>query len=334
MQEQKENFIQNQGIENTDSIDIKAELGKYLVHWRWFVFGALVTLSVAYTYLRYATPQYSVSGAIMIKDNNKSGISSELAAFEDLGIIGGSSANNTDNEIYILKSRKIIGNAVDSLGLTLSYFVDGRVRRTEVYKQTPVAIDFIKEEPNFIEKDTAFVISIIDKDNFEFKNLEGDVTSMAMFNTAIESQKGTFKVRLFQPFTEEMRNKTVLVTMSGRNKVIDRYRSRINVSAIDKNSSVLNLTLTDAIKIKAEDILNELVKQYNIDAIKDKNIVSEKTKDFIEDRLQSIGSNLGVIQDNVKNYKIKFGITGLSEEGSIALQSASVNNQKIVQLES
>ena len=117
-----------------------------------------------------------------------------------------------------------------------------------------------------------------------------------------------------------MRNKTVLVTMSGRNKVIDRYRSRVNVSAVDKNSSVLNLTLTDAIKIKAEDILNELVKQYNIDAIKDKNIVSEKTKDFIEDRLQSIGSNLGVIQDNVKNYKIKFGITGLSEEGSLALE--------------
>ena len=157
---------------------------------------------------------------------------------------------------------------------------------------------------------------------------------MAMFNTVIESQKGTFKVRLSQPFTEEMRNKTVLVTMSGRNKVIDRYRSRINVSAVDKNSSVLNLTLTDAIKIKAEDILNELVKQYNIDAIKDKNIVSEKTKDFIEDRLQSIGANLGVIQDNVKNYKIKFGITGLSEEGILALQSASVNNQKIVQLES
>ena len=131
-----------------------------------------------------------------------------------------------------------------------------------------------------------------------------------------------------------MRNSEVIVSIRGRNKVIDSYRSRINISAVDKNSSVLNLTLQDAVKTKAEDVLNELVKQYNIDAIQDKNIVSEKTKDFIEDRLKSIGTNLGLIQDNVKNYKIKFGITGLSEEGSLALESASVNNQKIVQLES
>ena len=34
----------------------------------------------------------------MIKDNKQSGISAELAAFEDLGIIGGGSANNPDNE--------------------------------------------------------------------------------------------------------------------------------------------------------------------------------------------------------------------------------------------
>ena len=72
--------------------------------------------------LRYSTPKYSASTSIMIKDNQKSGISKELEAFKDMGIVGGGSTNNTDNEIEILKSRKIIGNVVDSLNLTISYF--------------------------------------------------------------------------------------------------------------------------------------------------------------------------------------------------------------------
>lgn len=63
-----------------------------------------------------------------------------------------------------------------------------------------------------------------------------------------------------------------------------------------------------------------MLRQYNIDSIKDKNIVSEKTKDFIQDRLKSMGLDLSIIQDNVKEYKTKFGITGLSKEGGLVLE--------------
>jgi tyrosine-protein kinase Etk/Wzc len=115
MQEPKENLVFNQEFESNDTINLRDELGKYLTHWKWFVIGAILALIGAYMYLRYTTTQYSAITSIMIKDNQKSGISAELAAFEDLGIIGGGSANNPDNEIEILKSRKIIGNVVDVL---------------------------------------------------------------------------------------------------------------------------------------------------------------------------------------------------------------------------
>jgi capsular exopolysaccharide synthesis family protein len=334
MQEQKENSIAGQIADTTDTINIREELEKYLVHWKWFVFGGVMALAIAFTYLRYVTSQYSASASIMIKDNSKSGISSELAAFEDLGIIGGGSANNPDNEIEILKSRKIIGNVVDSLQLTSSYFMEGRIKRTEVYNQSPIFLEFIKKNFLAIEKDTAFVVVALDESNFEFKTLEGDLILASKFNEIIDSKLGLFKIRSLHVFKEGSRNNEVLISLRGRNKVIDSYRTRIAISAVDKNSSVLGLSLQDAVKEKAEDILNELVQQYNIDAIKDKNIVSEKTKDFIEDRLQSVGSDLGTIQDNVKNYKTKFGITGLSAEGELALEAVSFNNKKIVDIES
>ena len=125
MQESKENLVFKQELESNDTINLREELGKYLIHWKWFVIGGILALTGAYMYLRYTTPQYSALTSIMIKDNKQSGISTELAAFEDLGIIGGGSANNPDNEIEILKSRKIIGNVVDSLNLSVSYYING-----------------------------------------------------------------------------------------------------------------------------------------------------------------------------------------------------------------
>jgi tyrosine-protein kinase Etk/Wzc len=102
----------------------------------------LISFISAFVFLRYSSPSYRASATIMIKDNKNSGISAELAAFEDLGIIGGSSANNPENEIEILKSRKIIGYVVDSLNMDVSYFVRGRLKNTEIYDKSPLKINF------------------------------------------------------------------------------------------------------------------------------------------------------------------------------------------------
>ena len=141
-------------IEEEDSINIKEELHKFLYHWRLFIICAVISLFLGFLYLRYATPTYKVAATIMIKDNKQAGISTELAAFEDLGILGGGSANNPENEIEILKSRKIIGRVIDSLSLGVSYYREGRIREVALYGKTnPIIFDLIKKEI-----DTSFII--------------------------------------------------------------------------------------------------------------------------------------------------------------------------------
>ena len=332
MQESKENFSSNQN-DHGETLNIREELEKYSIHWKWFVLGVLLALVLAFLYLRYTTPQFTASTSIMIKDNNKSGISSELAAFEDLGIIGGGSANNPDNEIQILKSRKIIGNVVDSLHLGVSYFTEGRIKKSEIYENKPFFLKFLNRDVRTYVKDTSFIVSILNDGKIQFKDIEGNLATTASFDEVIKSNVGHFQVVRFNElggFVDE----DITINIKNRDQVIDSYKTRINISSVDKNSSVLTLSLQHAVTKKAEDILDELVKQYNLDAIKDKSIVSEKTKDFIEDRLRSVGSDLANIQDDVKDYKTKFGITGLSTEGELALQSVSNNNQQIAAIQS
>ena len=145
MEASKGNFIADQHTE-TETINIREELEKYVINWKWFLLAVLISLSGAFIYLRYTIPTYTATTSILIKDNNKSGISSELAAFEDLGIIGGGSSNNPENEIEILKSRKIIGKVVDELDLEVSYFTEGRVKQSEEYTNKPISIEFLSKK--------------------------------------------------------------------------------------------------------------------------------------------------------------------------------------------
>lgn len=320
--------------QDSDAIDFRQEIENYLYYWKWFTLGIVLSLFLAYLYLRYTTPQYSATGTIMIKDNQKSGISDELKAVADLGIVGTGSANNTDNEIEIIKSRKIVGNVVDTLNLNISYFVEGSVIKKEVYKNNPLKIKFIKSEGfDFTKKDTLFSIEILDENKFILKNQDNEKVRESSFcKTIKDPHLGNFIVLLSKENFNKPTN--VFIRIKNRNKTIDSYRSAVKITPIDKNSSVLKLSFKSNSLEKAEDFLDELVYQYNLDAIKDKNEVSKKTKDFIDERLEKVYFELANIQDSVKNFKTKNKITGLSNEAELVLEEASKNNEKLVLLKS
>ncbi|MFT5791828.1 MAG: tyrosine-protein kinase Etk/Wzc, partial [Saprospiraceae bacterium] len=317
-----------------DNFNIKEELGKYLFQWKWFLLCILISLLGAFLFIRYSSLSYSASTTIMIKDNKMSGISQELAAFEDLGIVG-ESANNTDNEIEIIKSRKIIGNVVDALNLTTLYFNQGRVKTTEIYSKAPIRVfrdDALKDEiKNRI--DTSFAINIVSHSKFDLIDADGNVINTNSFDEVLPYPHNLeiFKVQKTSSF--DINNvKTVYISFANRDEIISYYQEILKVTAVDDKSSVLNLSLQYPLKDKAEVFLNELVNQYNIDGIQDQNEVSQKTKVFIDGRLASISKELSTIEDRVKEFKRDNEISGLSAEGELALEAASFNNEKLIQI--
>jgi tyrosine-protein kinase Etk/Wzc len=328
-------YNQEFSFDNTDKIDIRTEIDKYRVYWMWFVIGIFIALSTAYFYLKYSPPQYSASAFIMITDNLKSGISEELKAVADLGIVGTGSTNNPENEIFIIKSRKIVGTMVDSLELNISYFEEGRVNTIETYGNSSIKLKFINKDALYYSLDTAFVVSFLENSKLHVKNTEGEVLKEIHFNEIIESKElGDFKIirnTLNKKSTYDLQD--VFVVIKPRKEVISEYASRIEITSINEDSSILHLNVIDPNKIKAEKILDELIRQYNLDAVIDKNIVSNKTKDFIEERLQSVGLELGLIQDSLKEYKTEFGISGSPKEAELAITAISVKDAVVIQLE-
>ena len=316
-----------------EKINIRQELEIYLPYWRLFVISGVVAITFAFIYLRYSTATYSASATILIKDNKNSGISTELAAFEDLGIIGGMSANNPENEVEVIKSRKIVGYVIDSLDLQYTYYRQGRVKATEMYEDTPVKI-LVDAKENWFEIDTTFSIKVLDTNQFDLFDGDMEVKGSYSFSEKITNEWGFFSIEKTSLFEEHdfERSNEFLISITSKNQKIDEYLKNMEVAPIDKNSSVLKLNLKSSVIKKAEDIINEMINQYNYDAVEDQNQVSIKTKIFIDERLLKIGEDLSRIQDAATDYKDKNKITGLIVEGELALKSLVLNNEGLLQV--
>ena len=316
-----------------EGLNLRLELEKYLRHWKWLLFGTLTFISLAWIYVRYTAPSYTASASILIKDNKKSGISAELAAFEDLGIIGGS-ANNTDNEIEILKSRRIIGLVVDSLKLNVRYSVLGRVIESEVYKHSnPIKFDFSQNtNPLNTDIDTTFFISPINDISYHLLDADNNTIGEFSFGETVETGFGEFEVFKNKNFTGNKFLQPIRVSLAPKYLVIDSYREGVNIQPVNKNSSVLHLTLNGAVRKKTEDVLNEIINQYNFDAKVDKNQVAEKTKDFIDGRLKKVQSDLYLIDKEVKEFKTDKDFSGLPVEVEMAFESLKETTTKITEV--
>jgi len=140
-----ENNYSSEENQNED-FNLRDTLERYIENWRWFVLAVFLCVTVAFIYLRYTTPQYQASTTILVKDEKKGGMLSELSAFSDMGI-GSGLKSNLDNEIEILKSRTLVERTVKKLGLNVVLVEKGNVISSEKYKNTPIEVNFINAKP-------------------------------------------------------------------------------------------------------------------------------------------------------------------------------------------
>jgi tyrosine-protein kinase Etk/Wzc len=312
----------------------------YLVHWKWFLIGAFISLTIAYIYLRYTTPQFKATATILVKDEKKGGMLSELSAFADMGIESGLK-NNVDNEIEILKSRTLVENTVKRLNLNISMFIKGNIINTEMYDKKPIKVYFIPKDSPFYKTATTLKFLEISPYTFQLENLlqaensknnfinksefrYGEVITTPNWNLIItKNPSKLFKVN----------NREITINVSPMDDVVDGFRNRLNVNPLSKTSSVVELSLVDPVYEKAEVFLNNLIEIYNQDAITDKNQISENTSKFIANRLSLITRELDGVEQDVESFKKSNNLTDIDSEAKLFIEGANEYDKKGVTTE-
>lgn len=325
-----------------DDFDLRMVLEKYLIHWQWFVLGAFLCLTFAYVYLRYATPLYKASTTILVKDEKKGGMLSELSAFSDLGL-GSALKSNVDNEVEILKSRTLVESTIKELKLNVGLIAYGNVKSTEAYKDTPIKVDFINQKPDFFKSRMLLNFVAITPNTFTLKSKIKSAEVPVLTQNKKEYRYGeiiTTSIGDFIVTKPIVLNKLVKkdfqsidISVSPLDAVARGYLARIKVSAISKTSSVVEISITDPIVKRAEVFLDKMIQIYNADAANDKNFISENTSKFIADRLLLITQELDGVEQDVESFKKSNSLTDIESEAKLFIEGSSEYNKLSVQNE-
>ncbi|WP_035716554.1 GumC family protein [Christiangramia echinicola] len=308
--------------QQSNKLRLRKELKKYLKYWYWFLVGIVFSLLLGYFYLRYTTPVYSAAASIIINQETTNSSKSDMP---DLGLATGLKTNDLDKELAILRSRRLMREVVKSLNLHISYFVEGKVRDVEVYKDIPFTLKVLKLEEENQYGDKSFKIALTGKDRLLITNLtnmkvlkaeSGSPVDLGFASVVIIPNKG---VKSF---------KNITMTFSEIDKVAAIYRNNIKLIQEKESSNVIMLGLEDPVAEKAMDIIDQLIFEFNRDAIEDKNLIAGNTANFINDRLDIINDELEFVESGKEEFKESNRLTDIQSESQMFVQTASEYNRK------
>ena len=331
-----------------ENIDVKELLFKYLIHWPWFVGTVVACLIAAWVYLYMSTPVYNISATVLIKDDKKGGSAGMLSGLESLGLDGMvSSSQNIDNEIEVLRSKTIVKEVVEDLGLYISYTDEDEFPSKNMYKASPVQVSLTPQEADLLEKPMIVEMALqpqggmdvnvkIEDDEYQkhFEKLPAvfptDKGTLAFFLTpdSVLSSKRTSE----ETTTDlEKTTRNITATINQPLAVAKWYSKNMTIEPTSKTTSVAVISLKNSNVQRGKDFINKLLEMYNINTNNDKNEVAQKTAEFINERIGIISKELGSTEKDLESFKRGAGITDLTSDAQIALTGSAEYEKKRVE---
>lgn len=327
-----------QQSQDEDNIDLLALLG-ILLDGKWIIFGATLLLAViGVSYAILATPIYQANALVQIEEKSGGG----LAATGELSeMLGGTSRAIT--EIELLKSRSVIGQAVDNLQLTTvvepNYFpVIGewvarqyKAPETGGFESAPLGLDSFAWGGEILsvfqlEVPASYLglpLTLTAKEDDSYI-LSHDGEEILAGKVGEQATQGPFRVQIAtlsaRPGTE------FTITKRSRISAIQTYQGKLEVAETGRDSRVLSLIVEDASPAHATSVLNEISRLYVLQNVERSSAEAAQSLEFLRDQLPIVRKELERYEEVLNKYRTS------TQSVDISIETKSVLDQ-IVELD-
>ncbi|XCF05091.1 polysaccharide biosynthesis tyrosine autokinase [Tamlana crocina] len=312
---------------SSQDFNLKKTLSSYTKRWPWFLLCLLLSVGIAFTYIRYTTPQYEAYAKVkIVSDDEGSGAG---AAFKDLPMFSGTESAKLEDEVAIVTSRTIIQDVIEELDLNIQFFVQGRVHETELYDKAPFNINFIESDSIINSSWLNFYIEPLSDVEFNYKAYEDDTPKKMEFGESIKTKIGGVVITPKSEDTSNIIGKNIRVQITPISSLVPYFKYKIKLEPIEKNSRIVKVSMQDPVKSKAIDFINTLIAVYNKNTIREKNIKSKNTADFIDARIKLIEADLAKVDDVAESYKTGNKLTDVASEANMYLGVSAQSEQEL-----
>lgn len=327
---EQQNYQQSDNLAN-----IKEILRKYLFHWKWFVLAVFCFSVLAFIHNRYSVFIYRTSARVYIVEDQDGGSKSNI--FSDLGVMP--SVSNVDNEIELMKSRKLIAKVVDSLQLRYVYIDKNSVtglKAEEVYNVTPFRL--ISQKLDSLASAYVFHVDIISEEKvhltYELKARQfiSKVFTVNFGDSIVLPEIGLIKIVKTEYFNPRYVTKDYDVVLLDKASIVNSILTTLEIARAKEETSVLSIGITGPNPAKNEAIVNELIRQNILDKLNDQKEVAFKTSEFIKERVKVISNELSDVDIENLNFKKENNIIDVQTNANSALGKEADIESRLIQV--
>ena len=312
----------------------------WLSHWYYFVISMAICLALAFIYLKTKTPVMKVTAQVGIRQDeslaNAPSVSRNQSLLNVFGI--GRNTQNIEDETIKMKSQGYVKKVVSKYSLNLDYKQSeffGLIKN-KLYDQSPIVLSVDEA----ISDTIAPVIFKIDmkKDRINVKMERGRKTlgeyDINSFPYNMKTPLGTFiisKSEYFDIYKEPMK---INVFLANYDYMTQIYRQAIKVDFEKKTSDLIQLSMNTENPLIAKKILNEMIATYNAEWEEDKDLVTGKTIDFIDNQLKLVDEKLLQADQAIKSFKDHYNLTDIEADVKYYLTISGELQPKLLEAES
>lgn len=311
-----------------NEIDIRKILRLVTEHWWWFAVCVVGFLLLGGAYYLRKSPTFVTDASVMLRQKDPFG--EQMDAFSMLGLTGNAAA---EDEVVVFSSRDLIAQALDALDLWEFDYVKDGLRWSGEFRNPALSVEYISLEGDAKIKPVTVKVKPLRsgyriRTKYDFFH-RGSVR-VERLDEPIKTNVGTIRIHANRPLSPDTTYKTVHMR---HELVVAHYRKLMKVSLHKKESNIIDLSMTSPLPSRDKAFLHQIIEQYNLNAIVDKNMIASNTAAFIEERLNIITAELSEAEDKVSAYKKQNDIADLHEQAKLFLEASSEEQRALVEIE-
>ena len=306
---------------------------KVLKNYKWSIlFITMLTTILAYMYAYQKPSIYQSYSILKVKSHQKSKTDDIVNS-----VTSTDNAKNVKEEITLLKTYKINKMALQAVDFSIQYFKKKNHRTVELFQDdAPIKVEQIKIlNPKILGKKITltptkkgFTLSyqrsykeklkkmIFKKEGFVFKTIENN-----QFNKIIKNQYMEIIIHKKSNISEP-----ISFTLNGTDTrhIFETFiRNKLNVSQLQKDTSLIKISFEDTIPKRATLYIDALTKSFIKYSIESKNRQNARTLNFIVKELNNIKDELKQSEKKLEDLQVSKNIAKPSEEARLYIKKLS-----------
>ena len=293
-----------------DSPEIRLVTKAILKNW-WIILSfAAIGYIIGYFYAYRLPDVYAAQTQLLLKQNDQ--IDEQSLISPNYGALGTyQSYIDNFNAIRVIQSYDLIKKVVDKLNINVSYYIEGRLRKTEVYSSIPFKVKPYYINQDFYEKEIDF--SILDQSHFRISYLKDEQIYTQDGSFGDDFINGDMKLHISGTMDLDPASVSNLKFTKYEFKIhntanlVNSFRGALTVKNPDY-TNILEITLRDFISTRAVAFLDTLDNMYNDNTVLTQMKINANTLLYIDKEMNEVTGIMDTIAMELENYKEKKNI--------------------------